>query len=257
MLFLAASAGSPRPTRLQELYGELARLNERTDGPYYLSDVDGSLDWPDRGVYVLFDPETDLEHQSRDQWYISRIGTVGDCKGSTSTLWDRLRAHRGTVSGAYADGGNHRGSIFRQHVGRCIIEREGLEEYPHWGKAHRSLPDSVETTALREQEHSLELRVSQQIRKMPFLVIDIPGGPGPDCSRAMIEKNLIALTAHARRTTPGLIRDGWLGRCSPRGTIAHSGLWNLDHVNAFYSDSVIHDVESYIDQTNSIGVGNE
>jgi len=258
MLFLAATAGSSRPTRLQEFYGELDRLHGRTDGPYYLSDVDGSLDWPERGVYVFFDPNTDLKHQQRDQWYISRIGTVGVSQGSTSTLWDRLLAHRGTTSGAYEDGGNHRGSIFRQHVGRSIIESEGLQdEYPHWGTAHRSLPDDLETTALREQEHPLELRVSEYVRDIPFLVIDIPGGPGPDCSRAMIEKNLIALTAHARRTTPGLIRDGWIGRESPRGTIAHSGLWNLDHVNAFYSDSIITDVEPYIDQTDPIGVSNE
>jgi len=252
MLFLAATAGSSRPTKLQQFYRELERLQDSTDGPYYLSDVDGSLDWPDRGIYVFFDPQSDLEHQSPDQWYISRVGTVGDCKGSKSTLWERLRAHRGTTSGSYADGGNHRGSIFRQHIGRSIIAREGLEdEYPHWGQSHRELPDDVETTPLREQEHKLELRVSERIREMPFLVIDIPGEPGADCTRAMIEKNLIGLVAHARRTTPGLIRDGWLGRSSPRGTIAHSGLWNLDHVG-LYDDSVIDDVAQYIEETGGI-----
>ena len=41
-------------------------------------------------------------------------------QGSTSTLPGRLRQHRGVTS---SGGGNHRGSVFRQHVGRCLAVR--------------------------------------------------------------------------------------------------------------------------------------
>jgi hypothetical protein len=87
---------------------------------------------------------------------------------------------------------------------------------------------------------------------MPFLVIDIPGDPGPKSTRATIEKDLIGLVSHARRTTPGLIRDEFLGRQSPKGTIAHSGLFNIDHVGGIYSDDVVSNLNEYIETTEPI-----
>lgn len=254
VVFLSAVSGPDRPAKLQEFYRKLGVLHERTDGPYYLSDADGSLDWPDRGIYIFFSADTDLELDPVEEWRITRIGTVGDCAGSKSTLWERLRAHRGTKQGEYADGGNARGSIFRKHVGRAIIEDEGLEEkYPNWGTPHRNLPDELSTPELRAQEHSLELRVSEYIRDLPFLVIDIPGDPGPDCDRARIEKNLIALVAHARRTTPALKKDGWVGHCSPHAEVAKTGLWNIDHVNAFYTGSIMTELDPFIESTDPVG----
>jgi hypothetical protein len=189
---------------------------------------------------VFFSDDTNLEFDPVDEWDIVLIGTVGDCAGSKSILWDRLRAHRGSQRRAYAGGGNSRGSIFRKHVGRALIESWGLHDrYPHWGTPHRNLPDEVETTELREQEHPLEQDVSDRIRQLPFLVVDIPGTPGPDCDRARIKKNLIALVAHTRRTTPGLKSDDWLGNNSPHAEIAKTGLWNIDHVSAFSTNSII------------------
>lgn len=255
MIFLSATSTPGRPSKLEQFYRKLGVLHEETDGPYYLSEGDGNLNWPTRGIYVFFSPDTDLDIDPVEDWHIVRIGTVGDCAGSTSSLWDRLRAHRGTQKGAYAGGGNHRGSIFRKHVGRSIIEQEGLhDEYPHWGTAHRNLPEDLDTTDLREQEDPLEQRVSDYIRNLPFLVIDIPGEPGPDCERAMIEKNLIALVAHARRTNPSLKQDGWLGHSSPHAEIAKTGLWNIHHVNAFYSGDIINQLDPFIERTEPVGL---
>lgn len=259
VLLLSAISNPSRPTKLQEFHQKLGVLRDDAGGPFYLSDADSSYNWPDRGIYVFFDHGTEPLVDPVEDWAITRIGTVGDSSGSTSTLWDRLRAHRGTVDSDYGEmGGNHRGSIFRKHVGRALIERDDLDdEYPHWGVPHRNLPDDVSTTEIRTQEHELEQKVSEYIRTLPFLVIDIPGEPGPDCERSMVEKNLIALVSHARRTSPDLKKDGWLGYHSPRAEIAKTGLWNIQHVSSFYSDDIIQRVGPFIDQTDPIDTGDE
>ncbi len=147
----------------------------------------GRLDWPDRGVYFFFSPASDLRATTAVDWQLSRIGTVGVSTGSSNTLWNRLRQHRGNVQGKYAGGGNHRGSIFRLHVGRALIEKHGWhDEYPHWGDQN---PDA-ETTAVREQEHELEQRVSEYIRDLPFLWVDVPGKPGPSATEPRLSQTL-------------------------------------------------------------------
>jgi len=254
VVLLSAISNPSRPTKLQEFHQKLGVLRDKAGGPFYLSDIDGSYNWPDRGIYVFFEHDTEPLVDPVEKWMITRIGTVGDSSGSTSTLWNRLRAHRGTVNSEYGEmGGNHRGSIFRKHVGRAFIERDDLyNEYPHWGVPHRDLPDDISTSDIRTQEHELEQRVSEYIRILPFLVIDIPGQPGPDSKRAMIEKNLIALVSHARRTSPDLKKDDWLGHHSPRAEIAKTGLWNIQHVSSFYSDDIIQQVEAHIEKTDPI-----
>lgn len=255
VIFLSALPGPTRPPTLQALYDSLGELNERTDGPYYLDAVDGTLDWPERGIYIFFSPDTDLACDPVSEAEIVRIGTVGAQANSTNSLWRRLRIHRGSFSGKYAGGGYHRSSIFRHHVGRSIIERDGLEdEYPEWNTPHSTLRNENRTTEVRAQEHPLEKQVTDYICSLPFLVVDIPGEPGRDSDRSRLETNLIALLSHARRTTPGLKSDTFLGNHSPRAEINKTGLWNIDHVNAFYTDSVVSELESYIEETDPVGI---
>lgn len=253
VLLLSATASPSRPTELQAVYQTLEKAVEQTGGPFYLDNCTGTQNWPDRGLYVFFSKDTDIEYDPVSEWQITRVGTVGVSANSSSTLWDRLRQHRGNNRGKYKTGGNHRGSVFRKHVGRAILERDDIgKEYPHWGSPHRSLPDDINTTALRENEHGLEKRVSEYIRSLPFIVIDVPGEPGPKCDRARLEKNIIGLISHARRATPSLMKDSWLGHHSPRAEIHKTGLWNIDYVNAFYSASIVEDLDSYVQQTEEI-----
>jgi len=48
----AASGGSP----VGQFLSVLADLCDQIGGPYYLGDVNGRLEWPDRGVYFFFSP---------------------------------------------------------------------------------------------------------------------------------------------------------------------------------------------------------
>lgn len=243
---IATPSTSDRPPHLTALYHVLAELKDRSGGPWTLGAVDGHHDWPPRGIYFFFTPDSNLEDDPPSQWTLSRIGTVGVARGSRNTLWSRLRQHRGNTRGEYAGGGNHRGSIFRKHVGRALIEAEGRhDQYPHWGTEHRTgVP--IGTQELRAQEHPLEERVSDYIRQLPFLVLDVPGEPRPGCDRDRIETNLIALVSHHRRTTPGLLPDGWLGIDSPKPEVYKAGLWNINHVNALYTPTILEDVKEYL-----------
>jgi hypothetical protein len=251
VLFLAGTK-TARSDPLDQFYTKLGELNDQTDGPYRLEECDGRMEWPERGIYVFFDPDSNLNVDPPSEWSISRIGTVGVSDGSSNTLWNRLRQHRGNTRGERAGGGNHRGSIFRLHVGRAIIESEGLhDEFPYWGDSHRDdIP--LETEALREQEHPLEVRVSDYIRSLPFLVIDVPGAASKTSDRARFEKNLIGLVSQRRRSTPSIMRDGWLGHENPAPEIHRTGLWNIHHVTALYDGAIISDVDHYIQQTDPI-----
>jgi hypothetical protein len=68
---------------------------------------------PKQGVYFFFD-EREKTAFSKTIPRLVRIGTHGVSVGSTATLRSRLRTHLGTRSAL----GNHRGSVFRLHVGR-------------------------------------------------------------------------------------------------------------------------------------------
>jgi len=132
------SAFTPRGRQddVDRLYALLDRLADRVGGTRTLGECTGHLDWPDRSLYIFF--AHDETRENTDQRRITRIGTHGVTAGSQTSLWNRLRTHRGTLSGQYAGGGNHRGSIFRLHVGEAMIERDGREgEYPQWGGDRR------------------------------------------------------------------------------------------------------------------------
>lgn len=221
-----------RRSDLDELYDLLDRLETRVGGKRRLGDCTGHMDWPERGVYFFFAAEETRD--STDRLRLTRIGTHAVSSGSGTSLWNRLRTHRGANRGSYEGGGNHRGSVFRKHVGRAMIERDGLhDEYPHWGEG---------STAGRERrlaELDHERRVSEYVRDLPFLWVDVDDEPGPDSDRACVERNAIALVSNYEKDDIDGRSDDWLGRNSPRSEIVGSGLWNIDHVDEGYEPAFL------------------
>ena len=258
MIFLANSTvGGSRPTPLQELYRKISELQDKTDGPYYLSDCTGHQNWPERGIYIFLTKDSQPETYPQTEMSVARVGTVGVATGSSNSLWNRLRQHRGNTRGHHEGGGNHRGSIFRLHVGRSIIEKENLhDKYPFWGQKHSQWPDDVETKAVREMEHPLEKRVSDHIRSLPFLVLAVPGDAGPQSDRASIEKRLISTFSFYRRSHANLIDGDRLTNHSPKPEVYKTGMWNIDHVEGFSSPSVAKDLDKYIEMTEPVDTDN-
>jgi hypothetical protein len=135
-----------------------------------------------------------------------------------------LRTHLGTRAGI----GNHRASVFRLHVGRAIIKRDGLEEgFPNWGKG-QSAPK-----AIVELEIELERKVSEYIGNLRVLFIPVVDAAGTGSMRATIERQFIAMFSESFAIVDEA-SAGWLGRFSDKPSIRASGLWNVRDVGGEY-----------------------
>lgn len=231
-----------RRSDLSRLYDLLDRLEASVGGKQRLKDSTGYMDWPDRGVYFFF--AQDETRDSTDQLRLTRVGTHAVSTGSGTSLWNRLRTHRGSNRGTYEDGGNHRGSVFRKRVGEAMIVRDDLhDEHPHWGDGS----SAGRERRLAELEH--ERRVSEYIRDLPFLWVSIDDEPGPDSDRAYIERNAISLVSNYAKASIDTRDEGWLGKDSPRDEINQSGLWNINHVEEEYDSAFLDRLSRAIEET--------
>lgn len=218
--------------RFYELLDELAR---RVGGTRTLGECSGQMTWPKRGVYFFFEPE-ERRHESGIGFRLVRIGTHALKRGARTSLWDRLSTHRGTKK---TRGGNHRGSIFRLLVGTALIERDKLE-FPTWGNGS-SAPKHI-----RDEEHELEILVSQFIGEMPFLWLGINDLPGPESLRGVVERNSIALLSNFSRAHIDWSSDGWLGHYCARDKVRASGLWNQKHIDEECDVSFLNILEQFV-----------
>jgi hypothetical protein len=197
---------------ISDFYGFIDRLRQKAGGPYVLKDINSSSA-PKRGVYFFFeDGEFRADGVSPR---VVRVGTHGLHNGSKSTLYGRLVNHRGTRSGS----GNHRGSVFRLHIGKALIKRNAID-CPTWAR-NSSVPNEI--TLL---EKSLEQQVSDYIGRMKVLLLNIPDEPGPQSLRGFVERNSIGLLSGNEPAS-----KHWLGLDTVNPAIINSHLWNVNHTD--------------------------
>lgn len=232
-----------RLSDLQRFYDLLDRLEARLGGKRTLASAHGRMDWPRRGVYFFFEAG-EYRTTSGAGLRVVRVGTHGLKSGSKSTLWGRLSRHQGTIAGKLPGGGNHRGSVFRLHVGNALLNREIWSEEINktWGVGNSA------ARAIKDQEYPLEKVVSDHIRRMPFLWVAINDEPGPNSLRAFIEKNAIALLSNfqsgGKKIDPPSV--AWLGNNSPNEAVRRSGLWNVNFVADTYGPDFLDQFESLV-----------
>lgn len=190
----------------------------------------------ERGIYFFFE-EGEMRMTSPFENRVVRIGTHAVSEGSKATLWNRLRTHRGGGNGL----GNHRGSIFRLHVGESLIRRGELESiFTTWGKGQSA------SAEVRSGEEEIELAVSQHIGEMSVSWVEVADAASADSDRAFLERNFIALLAG--HTGPlDLPSANWLGRWSGREAVSHSGLWNVNHVYESFDPIALDVFEHYVE----------
>lgn len=231
---------------LTRFYSLLDQLESKLGGKRKLSNCNGRMGWPNRGIYFFFE-EGLLRSDSGTGPRVVRIGTHGLTATSKSTLWGRLRQHKGAANNA---GGNHRGSIFRLIVGSSLKNRSGNSEPHTWGigsdlssaAARLHLPPE----SIQMGESELEKLVSRVIGNMPFLWLRIEDASGPDSLRGRIERNSIALLSNYNKTPLDPASATWLGRQCDRLLVQQSGLWNNNHVNEAYNPLFLDDLEDLI-----------
>jgi hypothetical protein len=139
-------------------------------------------------------------------------------------------------------GGNHRGSIFRAHVGSALL---GSGAWP--ASIHNTwLVGSSAELAVRRLEYPLECAVTSHIGAMPFLWVEVSDPAEPDSDRGAIEAGAIALLSNLGREPIDAPSEKWLGRCAARTRVRDSGLWNVRHVEDPARDSFLGVLESWI-----------
>ena len=229
---------STRLYYIKWLYEILEDIENRVGGKRCLRECNGKMRWPRRGIYFFFEHGEERVH-SGSGLRVVRVGTHALKPHSRSTLWERLRTHRGTRSG-----GNHRASVFRRHIGEAILKREGLEgKFPTWGKG------SSASAEVRQKERQLEQEVSKYIGAMPFLWLEVDDPPGPNCLRTYLERNIIALLSNYRYPEGQKIDPPsrcWLGNYSPNEKIRRSGLWNDRHVDEEWDPGALEKLEKLV-----------
>ena len=223
-----------RRDALDELYGLLDRAAQRTGGPRRLGEATARHGWPSHGVYFFLEPG-----EYREDGYtlrVVRVGTHALTATSRTKLWDRLRTHRGRVGGRNPGGGNHRGSIFRLHVGTALLARDGNFTSATWGHGS-SAPRET-----RDREVALEQAVSRHLGAMHVVVLDVPDRH----DRAAIERGCIALLSNHHRPAVDPPSPQWLGQHADRRVIRSSGLWNVNHVDEHPRDGVLSLVAAHL-----------
>jgi len=218
---------------LQRFYDLMAHLAER-NGTRRLFECHGRMDWPTRGVYFFFENgETRPDGTPR----VVRVGTHAVSEGSRTTLWNRLSQHRGTMSG----GGNHRGSIFRLHVGGALLDSGRVAMTTDtWGQGSNA-PKEV-----RSAEATVEQAVSAYIGAMPLTWVDIDDEPSKHSKRAMIEQNALGLLSAAIIAGMESPSSGWLGHQCRHSAVRSSGLWNVKHIQGQYDPRFLDEFASII-----------
>ncbi len=215
-------------------YKILARIENRVGGCRILAECDGRLEWPQRGVYFFFEPG-EQRSLSGEGARVVRVGTHAITKTSRTTLWKRLSQHRGPKQSRI---GSHRGSVFRKLIGIALAQRGDAELPKSWGYGS-SYPGAARKLNLIESyiksaEADLEGYVSDYVRQMPFLWLNVDDDPSPNSKRKYIERNAIALLSHAQVAGADAPSKQWLGKYCDRRLVRASGLWNNEHVEEDY-----------------------
>ncbi len=217
---------------LENFYETLEVLSERLGGKRLLGECDGKQGWPSRGVYFFFE-EGEFHVGNECSPRVVRVGTHALKAGAKSTLWGRLRQHRGTQK---KPGGNHRSSVFRKLVGQSLICRDKLD-VPTWGTGSRKAKAEsigMEIDQAECMERNLEQKVSETLGAMELLWVPIKDDPSPKSWRGCIERNSIALLSSYRNERVSKASSNWLGHCCNREKVQQSGLWNSNHVDEDY-----------------------
>lgn len=225
---------SSRSKNLLQFHALLRDCANRTGRLKPLSECNGAMHWPRRGLYIFFGA-SERRMFAPSELRIVRVGTHGVSNGSKSTLWQRLKTHKGNADRS----GNHRASIFRSHIGAALISK-GKINCPSWGVGQTA------DQSVRESEIRIERQVSDYISKLMLLWLDIEDVPSKYSDRAYLEQNIIALLTGPAGPLD-VADETWLGYHCPNPSVQRSGLWNVNYTDSQYDPNFLDVLSTYVD----------
>jgi hypothetical protein len=163
---------------------------------------------PDNGIYVLFE-------KGEEGHGVERIVRIGTHTGQNN-LAPRIREHLYTP--------NKDRSIFRKHVGRCLLAKECDPFLTQWQidlttKASRAMNGhKVDKARLKEVEDEVTRYMTQNF-SFSALRFDT------QAERLHYEESLLSTIFHCRDCGPS---ETWVGKSHPTSAVMREcGLWNM------------------------------
>jgi len=224
---------------VEAFYQLMDKLERSVGAKRTFSDANGGMSWPSRGVYFIYEPG-EFRSGNGQKPRVVRVGTHALTAKSRTTIWQRLRQHRGTLK---PTGGNHRGSIFRLLVGNAMIGQGLPIAVESWGHKANA-PKHIKIA-----ERPVEEMVSQYIGEMTIIFLPIEDPSGPDSRRGYVERNAIALLSNYSNEAIDPPSTTWLGSYCDREKVRNSGLWNNNHVDEPYDPGFLRVLEDLVGVT--------
>lgn len=187
---------------------ECEKLHDKFSGLDRFCDDYWKKQMPDNGIYVVFESGEVAHNTDR----IVRIGS----HENQGRLPGRIRDHFSP---------DKDGSIFRKHIGRCLLRARNNPFLKEWNKNRKKLIEAgLEETIDFERLERIEQEVSAYITaKMSFAVVEAESKP----ERLATELEMIATVARCADCAPS---KNWLGLHHYDDRIRKSGLWNIEGV---------------------------
>lgn len=223
---------------LERFYKSFIRLETYTEKRRLFGATPVSkLWWPTRGVYYFLDNNEKSIISGFPM--IVRVGTHAIRIHYNTLLKERLSQHWGKKDG----GGDHRSSRFRGDVGISFIVKNNLSlKYPKW----RIKENNGATPETKAQELLLEQKVSEYIRNLGILVLDIEDWQ----VRKYMEINSIAFLSSKDVLKNNPISSNWLGNyCIQNGDKLNYQLWNREHCGDNVDNKFFDNLDKYVDTT--------
>ncbi len=176
---------------------------------YHIHDLQSKI-ITNNGVYVLFEKGEKVNGLDR----ITRVGS----HPSNGRFLIRLQDHFNN---------NHRKSIMRKHIGRCLLSIENEPYIKVWDYTNKDIKKgSPKLKEVNEQkENQINDQIDDYLKIFSFCII-------PDLTdkeiRLEIENQLIATLNQLSTVTSSA---NWLGLHHPDARIIKSGLWNIQGLN--------------------------
>jgi hypothetical protein len=162
------------------------------------------------GVYVLFE-NGEYGHDGE------RIVRVGTHRGSNN-LAQRIREHLYTP--------NKDRSIFRKHVGRCILAKDPFLRQWEIDLTTKNSREMHTRKIDRDRLQEVENEVTQyMILNFSFAVMRFDEKP----ERFRVERSLLSTIYHCLDCGPS---DTWLGKSHPNAIISKGKLWNIQGLHS-------------------------